>query len=68
MKTATIVQGDDWVGVYVEGKLITEGHSVNAYELLNQLGYYVDSVEPDFDWLWDIGNLPVYLKDVKENK
>lgn len=66
MKTATIIDnGDDWVGIYIDGKLVTQGHQINPRELLKQLGYFVESLEPDYDWLDGEGYLPEDLKDVK---
>lgn len=65
MKEATIIQGDDWVGVYIDGKLITQGHQINSRELLRELGYFVEFFEPDYDWLDGEGSLPDDLQDVK---
>lgn len=65
MKTATIIDnGDDWVGVYIDGKLVTQGHRIDPRELLKQLGYFVESPEPDYEWMDDVSYLPEDLKDV----
>ena len=28
-KSVAVVEGDDWSGIYVDGKLVSEGHSVH---------------------------------------
>ena len=60
-----IVHGDDWVGVYVDGKLRYEGHSIRPEQLLELLGINCRDFECDLDWLEEEGNLPKDLKDVK---
>lgn len=65
MKTATIIDnGDDWEGVYIDGKLIVQDHRINPKELLKQLGYFVETLEPDYEWLDAQGYLPEDLSDV----
>ncbi|SDQ98358.1 hypothetical protein SAMN05519103_00304 [Rhizobiales bacterium GAS113] len=65
----TIVDGDDWSGLYIDGKLQTEGHSIpvqNALRSVRELGpFTVMCIEADSDWLYDEGNLPRDLVDVK---
>ena len=69
-KQYVIVNGDDWQGIFVDGKLISEGHSFSSYELLEivkehgAVGEFW-SLEPDMDWLEDRGGLPDTLRDVK---
>lgn len=65
MKTATYIVGDDWEGIYIDGKLIEEGHNISPKNLLKKLGYVVETFEPDYDWLDGEGYLPEDLKDVK---
>ena len=64
----TIVSGDDWEGVYRNGRLVCEGHIVNCYEALRSLGYPVKCVTADQDWLEDNGRLPDRLSEVVEAK
>lgn len=66
MKTVTIIDnGDDWIGVYIDGKLVVQDHRINPRELLKQLGYFVECPEPDYDWMDDVAYLPEDLSDVK---
>ena len=46
-KYADIIRGEDWVGIYIEGKLVFQGHSVNEYALLTAMGYTVTQQEAD---------------------
>ncbi|MBS3648733.1 hypothetical protein KEU06_08835 [Pseudaminobacter sp. 19-2017] len=64
------VNGDDWVGLYANGKLVMEGHEIQPMELLEwlvgsgQTIAKVESVEPDMDWLADRGSFPNDYADV----
>ncbi len=53
-----IVTGDDWSGVYVDGRLKEEGHSVDPYRLLLTLGVEFQTHTVDEDWLTEEGLLP----------
>ena len=70
-----LVDGDDWVGVYRDGKLIREGHlspsDIKAsYEdkKHGDMGISVSEIVPDLDWLMERGNLPSLLSEVKVQK
>lgn len=67
----TIISGDDWEGVYKDGKLYVEGHSVQLIDVLDMLkdcgpitSINYKTEYPNMDWLNDMGSLPVNLKDV----
>lgn len=64
-KKFTYVMGDDWDGLYTEGKLVREGHSFSVRHLFEWLGVDVDIVVADLNWLGERGNLPEDLKDIK---
>jgi hypothetical protein len=64
-REVVIVNGDDWKGVYIDGKLRYEGHNIRPEELLKLLGINCRDFECDLNWLEDLGNLPEDLKDVK---
>ncbi len=65
MKEITYVQGDDWEGVYVDGKLELEGHSLDFRDVLDILGCKVSTIPADCNWLHKVGRLPSDLKEVK---
>ena len=62
----TVVFGDDWVGWYDRnGRLLDEGHSVDAHRLVHLLGYRVAVRTADEAWLEYEGRLPDNLADVR---
>ena len=66
-KEITFVRGDDWEGIYLDGELLNEGHSVNVVSLLMKLGY---TIKPGIylkEYEWEaIGNsCPEKLEDIK---
>lgn len=69
MTEMTIVMGEDWVGVYVDNKLVSEGHDLDAFEAIETVFQYnVTECEKkyvDLDWLADQGNFPELLEDVQ---
>lgn len=66
-KKIVIVSGDDWEGLYIDGKIVDQGHRLRLEEVLRLLGFDVDCKEADNEWLEQYGNLPDKLKDVKES-
>lgn len=54
----TIVKGDDWQGLYVDGKLKTEDHTLLVEDVLNNLGIRFTRLNADIDWLHERGALP----------
>ena len=67
-KKITFVNVDDWVGVYLDGKLEYENHSIDADDCLTLLGIECESLWVDPDWMGDRCRLPEDLKDVKFEK
>lgn len=63
-RNITIAQADDWIGVYINGELQAEGHSISTVELLEVLGVEHEQVSVDQEWIEDRGNLPANLADV----
>ena len=68
----SIANGDDWVGVYVDGRLEYEGHSIPDFEWLNIIKKHfhedliTDEYEIDPEWLYDHGSpLPDRERDIK---
>lgn len=64
-KEITLVDGDDWTGIYIDGKLAAEGHSFDKADLLQILNIPYEYKEADPDWMYEVGNLPKNLSDVK---
>lgn len=64
----TFVRASDWEGVYLDGKLLDQGHSVRSDELGKHLGYKIKSVSVDEQWLEDNSELPDGLSEVKTQK
>lgn len=61
----TLVSGDDWHGLYRSGRLIAEGHRIQAQDVLDALGLPLDYVEADLEWLEKAGGLPKALREVR---
>jgi hypothetical protein len=57
-KKVTIVSSfdGDWYGVYIDGVLASEGHQVNAQEVLESLGYTIEFKEKNEAWFDKHGN------------
>ena len=73
MKKVVLVLGDDWNGLYIDGKLEIENHSLSAYQALQTLSlnshdFQLDQIVADEEWLEQKGCLPEELSDVKESK
>lgn len=64
-KKVVFVSGDDWEGLYIDGKLVLENHSLEPRQVLDKLGIKYERRDADAEWLADTGNLPQDLKDVE---
>lgn len=64
----TLVLANDWDGLYVDDKLVTQDHSIYASEALEAVGFSVGVVEADDEWLKRRGQLPVSLAAVRRRK
>ena len=69
----TVVYGDDWKGLYIDGKLAYENHSIDLQTFLwvlekNGIRLDVECKDCDEDWLEHRGNLPKDLKEVRFHK
>lgn len=67
MKIA-LVDGDDWKGLYIDGKLVMENHQLSVYDILDAISIKYKYVPVDEDWLMARGHLPDKLSEVKEYK
>lgn len=61
----TLVNGDDWQGLYKDGQIVAQNHSLSAYEILELVGVEFKSEWVNLDWLENIGHLPHNLDEVK---
>jgi hypothetical protein len=68
-RTVTVVRGDDWSGLYIDGVLVEEGHRLgveDVLEVVRHLGPFdVETVDADQEWLESEGNLPKLLGEVR---
>lgn len=55
----------DWEGLYRDGHLLDEGHSLRLDKILELLGFEVEEKEAAQDWLENEGSLPQDLEKVK---
>ncbi|MBM7598232.1 hypothetical protein JOC34_000589 [Virgibacillus halotolerans] len=72
-KTITVVTGDDWSGVYIDGLLDREGHSIDCSDMLEIIDSYkcfknVADYEIDLEYLEDLGSLPYKFEDIPKEK
>lgn len=67
-KKYTLVRGDYWEGLYIDGKLVTEGHEISLAEFAQLLGLDFERKCANLNWLETRGSLPDSLKKVKFEK
>lgn len=67
MKTPSItfVEYDDWEGLYLDGKLVLEGHSLDTSHVLDALGIQHSSVWVSDAQIEESGCLPERLAEVE---
>lgn len=63
-----IVDGDTWIGIYIDEKCVYEDHSIRPEDLVKLLEHksieFGGRHEADLDWLDTIGRFPDNLGDV----
>ena len=67
-KSFFLARGDDWQGLYVDGKLVYQHHKVDAHTLSQELtkaGVDFKTGWVDFNFLCDHDGLPENLDDVE---
>lgn len=66
------VTGDDWEGLYIDGELVEENHSIRITDLLEILKdrrlLTFDYHEVGQDYLEGLGNLPDNFNDLDKNE
>jgi len=64
-KNLTLIEGDDWEGIYQNGKLLVQGHRLEVREVLKLLGYKINSTYLSEEEWEIIGNsCPIELDGV----
>ena len=63
MKKFIHVAADDWEGLYVDGKLVAQGHSLSLETWFRHLEVDVDSYGLDWDWMHRVGTLPANFEE-----
>jgi hypothetical protein len=66
-KRVVFVDGDDWQGLYVDGKLKIEAHTISACDVLEELGLDFDIAYPNEEWLFEAGSLPENINGLIED-
>ena len=61
-----LVRGDDWEGLYLDGKLVEEGHHLRLTDVLKHFGIECEEVWPDDSWLEERGRLPENFDEVPQ--
>lgn len=63
-----IVDGDTWIGIYIDEKLVYEDHSIWPWDLVKLLEHksveFGGKHEASCEWIDTIGSFPVDLGDV----
>ena len=70
--TIAIVQFEDWEGVYLDGKMFDQNHSIDYTNLLeNLIGQKISNVIiyniEDEEWIENNGRLPNEFSDIPED-
>lgn len=62
-----LVAADDWEGLYEDGKLLTEGHSIDVDEFASRAGVELDTIWADvyFDG-YERSSCPENLSEITE--
>lgn len=72
MNTVNMIYADDWQGLYLNGILYSEGHSIKIYEIghiINKLGGISEFFENEVcvEWMYDMGYLPKFFTDIPKD-
>ena len=63
-----IMTADDWEGLYIDGKLVMENHSLRVEDVLEACQVKFDSHWVDDDWMCNRGRFPEKFEDVPKDK
>jgi len=62
----TEVYGDDWIALYIDGKLVEQGHSISAVQLLHALNVEVNPIMMSDESQEDGYECPSNFDDIKD--
>lgn len=69
MMEIAVAKGDDWKGVYIDGELVYQNHSIDWDKVFKKIvGSKVESFDSkyvDFNWLMNRGTLPDSIDEVE---
>lgn len=65
MKIRLVTNYDDWEGLYIDGRLIEEGHYIRLRDLAKAAGLDYEEDEVRYEWLAERGSLPERYEDVQ---
>lgn len=74
MSRLVLVNGDEWEGLYLDGVLQWQNHSVNHHHVAQAINASptpvteMVHVEVDVEWMLDEGYLPRMLEDIPLDK
>lgn len=63
-------QGDDWNGLFINGKLAMEDHQLKQKDIQavlkenNALGVEMEFKEVSMEWMWEVGSFPSDISEV----
>lgn len=60
--------GGDWTGMFIDGKLVLENHSLHYSHVLEALDIPFENLTADGEWLEEVGSFPKKLSKVKLEK
>lgn len=64
-KDVVYVCNCDWEAVYIDGELISQGHSVNWMNVVESLGCNIYNMQAKEDWLQEVGYFPENISEVE---
>ena len=69
MNDAVLVENEagDWEGLYIDGKLVDQGHEIRRDHIVNIVRHAKSYVkEMAGDWIYDEGRLPSTLEELHQ--
>lgn len=61
-----LLRADDWEGLFVDGRLVTEGHSLTAEDIIRGLKLDYNSGWINQEWMEDHGSFPYDVNDIPD--